>query len=137
MDGTLSFLLPGHEKKNAQIFFPETVVQVFAGFTSICSLRIKNNSSFGTCLSGRKSYMILSCADLFSRSFPIGMSLLLQAPRFALPPEVEKLQAGEFQSVVRSADASGKNVAWLVMFHADWCSGSTNLQPMFAALARR
>ncbi|CAB1106114.1 unnamed protein product [Ectocarpus sp. CCAP 1310/34] len=53
--------------------------------------------------------------------------------------EVSTLNPGEFQSMVRSssAQAPGDRVAWLVMFHADWCSSSRNLQPMFGALARR
>lgn len=56
-----------------------------------------------------------------------------------LPLEVASLTPGEFQSMVRSssAQAPGQRVAWLVFFHADWCSASHNLQPMFGALARR
>ncbi|CAN0226575.1 unnamed protein product [Ectocarpus sp. 6 AP-2014] len=66
-------------------------------------------------------------------------SLVVPYPRFVLPSEVSTLNPGEFQSMVRSssAQAPGERVAWLVMFHADWCSSSHNLQPMFGALARR
>ena len=63
---------------------------------------------------------------------------MVQRPRFTLPPEVSRLTGGEFQSMVRSStQAPGPPIAWLVMFHADWCSASVNIQPMFGALARR
>ncbi|CAM9166812.1 unnamed protein product [Scytosiphon promiscuus] len=66
-------------------------------------------------------------------------SLVVPYPRFALPAEITSLTPGDFQSMVRSSSAHtpGQRVAWLVMFHADWCSASHNLQPMFGALARR
>ncbi|CAN0470628.1 unnamed protein product, partial [Scytosiphon promiscuus] len=65
--------------------------------------------------------------------------LVVQYPRFNFPAEVKTLSPGDFQSIVRSpaAHATGQQVTWLVMFHADWCSGSNNIQPMFSALARR
>ncbi|CAM9338576.1 unnamed protein product [Pylaiella littoralis] len=66
-------------------------------------------------------------------------SLVVHYPRFALPPEVTSITPGEFQAMVRSSPVQppGQRVAWLVFFHADWCSASHNLQPMFGALARR
>lgn len=71
----------------------------------------------------------------------IGLSLVVQRPRFQLPPEVSTLTGGEFQSMVRPSTSTshtpGPPTAWLVMFHADWCSASGNIQPMFGALARR
>lgn len=72
-------------------------------------------------------------------SAPTACSLVVQYPRFSLPPEISMLTAGEFQSMVRSSSpqATGQRVSWLVMFHADWCSASHNIQPMFGALARR
>eukprot|EP00904_Undaria_pinnatifida_P003660 jgi/Undpi1/13295/HiC_scaffold_8.g02957.m1 len=67
------------------------------------------------------------------------VALVVQYPHFALPTEVKALSPGDFQSMVRSSavNATGPQVAWLVMFHADWCSGSNTIQPMFGALARR
>ncbi|CAM9104190.1 unnamed protein product [Choristocarpus tenellus] len=66
------------------------------------------------------------------------LSMTVPVPRLAMPPGVESLSPVSFQSRVRSpVQTPDKKIAWLVMFHADWCSASVNLEPMFGALARR
>lgn len=82
---------------------------------------------------------LLPALTVAKTNAPPGCSLVVQRPRFPLPSGVATLSSGEFQSIVRSssAQATRQQVAWLVMFHADWCSACTNIQPMFGALARR
>ncbi|CAM9721756.1 unnamed protein product [Chrysoparadoxa australica] len=71
-------------------------------------------------------------------AFNLALWLALRPPRHAFSADITDLTPATFEENARKLSRAKRvTPAWIVMFHADWSSASTNLEPMFGELARK
>mmetsp|Transcript_58619 Transcript_58619/g.100935 ORF Transcript_58619/g.100935 Transcript_58619/m.100935 type:complete len:298 (-) Transcript_58619:316-1209(-) len=76
-------------------------------------------------------YLFAAYAALAAAAF-----MFLRAPIFSGHDEFEHFTRESFERLVRNPTLpKDRKVMWLVVFHADWCSKCTQLDPLFAKLS--